>query len=134
ILNETFSRVLKTNNEDIKNKKSWIFGICNNIILEQYREKYQDEDITEFDEKIIIDIESDSEKIVIDQETKELILNELKQLPKNIQEIIILKIWEGMSFEEISTILQSKIGITKMRYYRGLKKIEIRLKEKKDKK
>lgn len=133
VLNETFSRLI-SNPTKIRAEKRWIFGICNNVIKEEYREKYEQEKSVEYDEKDFADINSKIESIVLDEETKRMIYEELRELPGSVQEILVLKIWEELKFEDISKITKLTLGNVKMKYYRGLKDIKKNLKDKKDRK
>jgi RNA polymerase sigma factor (sigma-70 family) len=48
----------------------------------------------------------------------------IKKFNPPVPEIIQLRVWEELSFEEISEIMGKPVGSIKMAYYRALEKIQ----------
>jgi len=132
VTSETFLRLFKQNNfKEIDNQKTWIIGITRNIIYEKYREEKRmknndtKEEINQIEEK-----NYDLEKQVLNSKLIEEIKNELDQFDEDTREVLILKIWEEMQFNEIAEILKQKEGTIKLRYYRGIEKLKIKIESK----
>ena len=79
--------------------------------------------IDDFKEKNISE-ERSLEKEIDTKLTLEKIKKNLKRLPGSDQEIIILRFVEGLSFKEISKILDINEDTAKQRSHRALKKLK----------
>lgn len=135
-MQDVFLRALESDNLiDKTDLNVWILGIARNVVRENYRHNIK-EDNYSLDETFDVpdDIDENIEKVVLDDEMGRMIREELEQLDDLTKEIIILKLWEELKFDQIARIINSDIGSTKMRYYRGMKKIEENLKKKREKK
>jgi RNA polymerase sigma-70 factor (ECF subfamily) len=99
---------------------SWIYRVTHNYIIDWYRKNKKHISISlDDDESKLIHILQDEHDIVDtqtvhDQENIDLIKSEIKKLPDDYQEILILKFFEDKSYEEISDILKistSSVGV-----------------------
>jgi RNA polymerase sigma-70 factor (ECF subfamily) len=133
VTSETFVRVSENLNQDIDNWRLWLIGIARNVIREKYRKDSKSDPLG--DE--VIDIkedDSDVAQVELDSETVEMIKQKLDELDDDTREVIILKIWEEMNFEQIAQIMETKETTVKLRYYRGLEKIKLAMGERKNSK
>lgn len=64
--------------------------------------------------------------MMADEQAKSLAVN-LKKLPLEQRETIIMRFYQGLSFEEIAAILRCSESAVKMRVYRGLEKLKLLL-------
>ena len=62
-------------------------------------------------------------------EKVELIRNGLNSLPDYQRDVIIMNIYHGLKFDDISQIMKSNLSSTKSRYQQGIKKLKIIFKE-----
>jgi RNA polymerase sigma-70 factor (ECF subfamily) len=65
-----------------------------------------------------------------DREAEEILTEALARLPDGQREVIILKIFEGMTFKEIARICKLSANTAASRYRYGLSKLRIFLEEK----
>lgn len=99
--------------------RTWLYQITRNCIIDFYRQNTMHENI----EDVVI---SDNEKSKQQIETNILysdVQNYLQKLSLEVQEIIVLRIWEGLSYAEISEILGKSEASCKMSFSRGLKEL-----------
>jgi RNA polymerase sigma-70 factor (ECF subfamily) len=99
---------------------SWIYRITHNHMIDWYRKNKKHISISLDDEesKLIHMLEDENNRVdnqvLHDQENLDLIMREIKKLPQDYQEILILKFFEDKSYNEISDILKislSSIGV-----------------------
>lgn len=99
---------------------SWIYQIARNTVIDHFR--------TNRDHLVIDDVFD----IPYDERTPEQldalaglkkVDSYLKTLPTRQREIIVLRIWEGRSFEEIASLLGGTEGSVKMAFSRSLREL-----------
>lgn len=99
---------------------SWLYRIARNKVIDYYRTKKNESDIAGF-----WDLKS-GEKIDYDLENKEK-LDEVKQyldkLKPEQREVMVMRIWDGLSYQEIAEILNKKEANCKMIFSRTMKKL-----------
>lgn len=102
------------------NFNSWIYRIARNIVIDYYRLKKEESNIDDF-----YDLD-DGEDIEIDFDNKRKI-EEVKKYLSNLKteqrEIIILRVWEGLSYKEIAEITGKSEESLKMMFSRVIKKL-----------
>ena len=92
--------------------KAWVFRIARNCLIDFYRRTP--------------DIAWDELASVVDQPSPDRSqdLQEVRRMMERLsaeqREIIILRIWEGLTFDEISAMLDISSAAAKMRYQRGV--------------
>jgi RNA polymerase sigma-70 factor (ECF subfamily) len=64
-----------------------------------------------------------NENPVIDFEARQLVQESLERLPSNQSEVVVLKIWEGMTFAEIAEVLGESPNTAASRYRYALQKL-----------
>lgn len=67
------------------------------------------------------------EKIVIEDEIEEAILDSIEKLPNNLKIAISLRELDGLSYEEISEIMGCPIGTVRSRIFRARSEVERKL-------
>jgi RNA polymerase sigma factor (sigma-70 family) len=136
VTSETFLRYMQQNNiEEIKDNKVWLIGIARNVIYEKFRQLKKDSAVViNEDNEEVVGLNpqaSDSEDEALTEELIELIKTELDKLDEGVREILILKIWEDLQFNQIASVVHENESTVKLRYYRGLEKLKIALGERK---
>lgn len=118
---------LYENLDNIKNKNSilfWLFKTTRNEVYTHFRNssrkpEFHVKDINEIELQTAMDIESEFEL----KEMKELLLNELDKLPLDQKEIFIMREYSGLSYKEISSLLEIDINLVKSRLYKTRQKL-----------
>jgi len=128
LTSEAFLRFFESkSNITSTNIKPYIIGIARNMIFDKYKDKsYQNYslfnssgEIIEFEDK-----QYNMEDNEIDNNLIATIKNNLDKLDKLTQEIIILKIWEELKFNEIAEIVKENINTVKTLYYKGITQLK----------
>jgi len=100
---------------------SWLYAIAGNTVIDYYRKKRPASDIDD-----VWDLSSD-EDIQIDAERKEQmeeIRGSLEKIDREQRNLIIMRIWDELSFSEIAEITGKSEAGCKMAFYRALKKLK----------
>ncbi|MFH1412458.1 MAG: RNA polymerase sigma factor [bacterium] len=100
--------------------KSWLYRIARNTVIDHYRA--QKTTCTE----MIWDL-SDQQSViqqVDDKITLDKISHYLESMSKQQREIIIMRLWDGLSYEEIAEITGLSKDNSRMLVSRGLKKVK----------
>jgi RNA polymerase sigma-70 factor (ECF subfamily) len=101
--------------------KSWIYTIANNKVIDFYRTQKTSTDIEEcFDLWIHHDFADD----VDNKDKLNKILEFLDTLKADQKEVIVLRIWEDLSYKEISEITWKTLDNCKKIVSRNLKTIQ----------
>jgi RNA polymerase sigma-70 factor, ECF subfamily len=116
---EVFYRLSKSNNENVKNIKSWVYAIAKNSIIDYYRKKKQvtnEIDNIEFQEEL-------SEKDAIN-ELSDCITPFLNQLPEDYRDIMKLSELDDVSQKEIAERLNINYVTVRSKIQRGRLKLK----------
>lgn len=122
ILQEIFIKIYRNINDydDSLIFSSWVYRIAHNYIIDWHRKnkKHISISLDDDESRLIHILEDENSKIddqsIHDKENLDLIKKEIKNLPKDYQEILILKFFEDKSYDEISDILKislSSVGV-----------------------
>lgn len=123
IVQTVFLKIFRLEKEKFptKNVATWIYSVTKNETLNFLKNKKEEFNI---DESYYITSENKelNEIIEIDSYNKIIV-----KLPIKEQEIISLKLLSGLSFKEISMILDLPIGTVQWRYYKGVHTLKLLL-------
>jgi len=124
ITSQVFYKALNKLNtfDESKNFKTWIYQIAQNTIIDYYRTKKEDISLEEI-ENLNFYYDEIDEKIDKELNLKN-IYNELNKLPWITKQIIILRIFENISYDEIAEILQMTTWTCKMQFKRWINTIK----------
>lgn len=112
----------------IKNRQSinfWLFRAARNEVFMFYRKKKTHKDqfgVTDTEE-LEIDAGYDLEDILDKKEIKRLIDNELEGMPEEQGEVFLLKEYGGLSYSEISAVMEIEERLVKSRLYKTRQKL-----------
>lgn len=97
--------------------QAWIYQIARNTVIDHYRTKKIDANIED-----VWDLagNEDLERDIDVQEKLKKVEQYLSKLKSEHREIIIMRVWQGMSHKEIATILGKSEASCKMKYSRAI--------------
>ena len=106
------------------NIKSWLFTILRNIWLNELRQSRAvpeafDGDVAEDRANESADTEKDPYGIYISNIECELVRQAIQQLPLEFREIVLLREYEELSYEEIASLLNCPLGTVMSRLARA---------------
>ena len=132
-------RVAK-NIQSLKNPKlfkSWLNQIVTNLFYDELRKSQRKIDTVSLDEEIentpqikfqILDKKCKPHEKCISTELEKIIKNAILELPEQFRVAIILREFQGLSYEEIAEATNSSIGTVKSRIARARNKLQEDLK------
>lgn len=134
LFQDIWARVIKTRYEIKANAsfRTWLYTIARNRLIDEYRKKtfnivsvdapdcYEHSDLAETDSP---------EKQLSRQQDNHAILDTLKQLPREQQDVFLLKAESGLSLQEIADITGENFETTKSRYRYAVQKLAQLLEE-----
>ena len=125
ITSETFLKAIEKfssyKHEDGKTIKWWLFAIARNLMIDKFRKKEMlefNEEYTAWHDEKILDAIADRDQITKIEEF-------IKTFKPPVPEIIQLRLWEELSFEEISIIVGKPTPSIKLAYYRAIANINV---------
>jgi RNA polymerase sigma-70 factor (ECF subfamily) len=134
LVQETYVRALKAK-ESLRpssNVKSWMFTILRNIWLNQLRHKRSAPQIVELDAHegiadVAIETSKDPHAQYVSEVEQKEVRNAIQQLPAEFREIIILREYEELSYQEIAAMLECPAGTVMSRLARARSKLRVLL-------
>ncbi len=130
---EALLKMAKSINQlkDVKNFKTWLNQIITNIYYD-YARKNSDK-IVEYDESKLVEVKDKigcepGEKCLF-SEMEKIIRIALMTLPKDLRITLVLREYEGLSYDDISKLTNTALGTVKSRISRARLKLQNELKE-----
>ena len=106
------------------NVKSWLFTILRNIWLNQVRQrrsapKVVDLDVDESTLGMAVEASKDPHALYVSKVERDQVREAIQQLPDEFREIIMLREYEELSYQEIATLLDCPAGTVMSRLGRA---------------
>lgn len=110
------------------NVKSWLFTILRNVWLNQLRQRKTAPDIVDLDSddygaNRAVDSSKDPHAAYVTDLEQEQVRYAIEQLPLEFREVILLREYEELSYEEIAAMLQCPAGTVMSRLARARSKL-----------
>lgn len=117
ILVETFSKLAHSNLKEKGSLKAWLYRVATNQCYKLLRKRKGEVSFSEetFRQQINDPIPKVHEEVRIQRI--------LSELPENQRVVVVLKFYDGMTYQEISDILHCPVGTVKSRMHEGIKKM-----------
>jgi RNA polymerase sigma-70 factor (ECF subfamily) len=99
---------------------AWIHGIARNAVIDHYRAKRETVDVDD-----VWDLSSD-EDVAMDAERRETarrLRPYLAALPKDQRELLLLRLWDGLSYAEIAALNGKSEAANKMAFSRTVARL-----------
>ena len=126
VFQDTFIKVIKTLKSNSYNEEGkflpWVMRIAHNLIIDHFRKSKKMPMLRETEEFSIFSIIKDETKNVEGQLINEVIENDLRriidELPADQKEVLVMRIYQDLSFNEIAEITGVSINtaLGRMRY------------------
>ena len=118
ITSQTFLKAMdkiKTFNPNKGTFQAWLYQIARNLLIDSYRKKKPTENIdAHFDLASDINLESETSKTLTNETLRKLLLS----LPAESQELVSMRLWDEMSYAQISEVTGKNEGALKMQFSR----------------
>lgn len=133
IVSETFTRLLsnsKTQRISSNELKAWAFGIARNVVLEHYKKSGKEFTIPVYEhsetngEIEVPSLDKQTEDMAIDSILFTQVQAALATLDEFTQEVIVLHVWEHLSYVEIALITGQSEDMVRKRFNRGIQKLQ----------
>lgn len=124
ISSQSFIKALKainTYNEDKGTFSAWLYRIAKNNLVDYYRSNKNDLNV---DELWYLEDDTDIESFADKKIKLDKVKDCLKHLKKEQREIIILRVWDELSYSEIAEIVEKSEASCKMIFSRSLEKLK----------
>ena len=131
---ETLLKMARSINnlKEAKNFKSWLNQIVTNIFYD-YLKKHAGEKEVELNSDKLLEIKDkigcEPGERCLFSEMEKLIRAEMLSLPEQLRIVMVLREYEGLSYEDISKITNTTLGTVKSRISRARLKLQEELKE-----
>jgi RNA polymerase sigma-70 factor (ECF subfamily) len=114
------------------NTKGWLFTILRNVWLNQLRKWRNGPQMIEMDvgddvANSIVETSKDSHDLYVSKLEAEQVRAAIQELPINCREIILLREYEDLSYQEIANLLDCPVGTVMSRLGRARAKLRVLL-------
>jgi RNA polymerase sigma-70 factor, ECF subfamily len=130
LVQETYVRALKAKDSlrEDRNIKSWLFTITRNIWLNELRQRKTSPRIIDLEgdqniAEVAIENAKDPYEVYVSKVEREQVREAIQQLPVEFREIIILREYEELSYQEIAKLLDCPPGTVMSRLARARTKL-----------
>src|SRR5687768_5398935 len=118
VFQETFVRVArKRDHFKSGNFAGWLFAIARNLCLNALRDNVQHVSLDEVQDSLPSEEEPEYEI------TSEILRSAIDQLSPDLREALVLRVYSGFSYNEISEITGTKLATVKVRIFRGKQRL-----------
>ena len=115
---------------------TWLYRIASNtaknyLIAQSRRPPANDIDVADaeiFDDSATLRESSTPERVLLAEEIKTVIYAVIDGLPDELRTAITLREMEGMSYDDISVVMDCPVGTVRSRIFRAREAIEVKLK------
>lgn len=129
---ETLLKIAKNINtlKNPKNFRSWLNQIIINLYYDEIRKKNRKPECISIEDTPLplIDIKCKPHEKCLSGELEQIIKNAILELPEHFKLAIILREFQGLSYEEIAKATNTNIGTVKSRIARAREKLQCDLK------
>jgi RNA polymerase sigma-70 factor, ECF subfamily len=130
LVQETYVRAIRAIGRlrDDSNVKGWLFTILRNIWLNEIRQRRKtpesiDVDTDEGASALVDESTEGPHEAYVANWERHHVRAAIQQLPEEAREVILLREWEGLSYQEIATVLDCPVGTVMSRLARARAKL-----------
>lgn len=108
--------------------RTFLFAVARNVLFKHYRTQRGPSGRIDFGEVSACDLDPNASALMRANEEKLLLLESLRRIPIECQEVLELLYWEQLSVAAIAEIVGSPVGTVKTRLRRGRLLLEAQMK------
>lgn len=99
--------------------RTFLFSIAHHVLLKHLRRLYRHDPSIDIGEVCVHDVVPSPSAMLQQRQEQRLLLEALRRVPLDCQEVLELHYWERMTTEEMATILDIPVGTARSRLQRG---------------
>ena len=99
---------------------AWLYRIAHNLVSNWYRDQKRSEVVNLETKKLTANPNDSPDRVTVTNEETEMLLDAIRSLPADRQELLILKFIEKLSNKEIGKTMRRSEGAIKSLYHRTL--------------
>lgn len=107
--------------------RTFLFSIAHHVLLTHLRRRYRDDAMVDFGEVCTHDLAPSPSAVIQGRQEQRLLLEALRRVPFDCQEVLELHYWERMTTEEMAVVLDIPVGTARSRLQRGRRKLKEQL-------
>lgn len=134
ITQEVFIQVFKSINrfEERASFSTWLYKVVHNVCSNYtrkmtYRQRHETQALEE--NRVGVVQQMDPEKRFFERQYREQLMTAINNLPEIHRTVIILRDFEGLSYEEIAEVAGCPVGTVRSRLHNAMKELTDKLKE-----
>jgi RNA polymerase sigma-70 factor (ECF subfamily) len=119
LFQEVFVRVARKRNRfEAGSFSAWLFAIARNLCLNALRDNVVHVDITDVQDSL----HTAADEAEYDQ-SLEILKDAIDQLPSDLREPLVLRVYSGLSYQEIADLTETKLATVKVRIFRAKQRL-----------
>jgi RNA polymerase sigma factor (sigma-70 family) len=107
--------------------RTFLFSIAHHVLLKHLHRLYSAEGSVEIGEVCVHDMSPSPSAMLQERQEQRLLLEGLRRVPFDCQEVLELHYWERMTTEEMAAILDVPVGTVRSRLQRGRRLLKLQL-------
>lgn len=138
VTSETFLRCwqfLQGSHQEITNIRAFLYQIARNLVIDQYRKQgsrpeqalstvTSDHDDTSSDKEQFISDASRGKDLIEARADLSLVLERMRKLKTDYQDVLTLRLIDGLAFGDIAQILNKSTGAVRVIFHRAIKALD----------
>jgi RNA polymerase sigma factor (sigma-70 family) len=99
--------------------RTFLFSIAHHVVLKHLRRVYRHGEAIDLGEVCVHDVTPSPSVMLVQRQEQRILLEGLRRIPFDCQEVLELHYWERMTTEEMAAILALPVGTVRSRLQRG---------------
>lgn len=126
ITSETFTRIWTVETElNAQTVKGYLLTVARNVFLQGLKKKANQTTSSDNNSDIDVESELNTENDVVNQKSVERVVKALQLLGEPDRSILVMKAYEGLSYQEIASIYNMTVSTLKTRVHRARVKLAL---------
>lgn len=133
VTSETFLRFWNAilQNTEIRNVRAFLYQIARNLVVDYFRKEESqrqivtnDEDVTSSYNEGHISDRGREQKLIEARVDLRIVLERIERLKEDYRDVLTLRLIDGLSFDDIATILQKTPGHVRVIFHRAVRALD----------